>query len=849
MPSEQRKILIPSLFGGISQQPAHMRHVNQVSDAINAAFSVVDGASKRQGSMVSHLISDITDGAYVRMHEIERDQNEKYVVVYGDGILKVYEMDGPEATVTVSAGAQTYLDLNSATADELRLVTIADYTLIVNTTVALAMNDSTDYTVSGEHETIADMMATTPAADSYHKVQAIDTDDPSYWQYDPGTGLTFATLTCEAVSGNWATPTYWQDSSRSPSGFTVGFVHTDISSVAALWDESEKDLISYDRRTALSLSGVTYTHGAADAAYLTKAGAFSAITWQSGDRIYVTGGTGVTAGFYEVDHDNASNDSDNVYLHEPLDAGADGSADLTTNGICNGTTWAGYTLVSGERIYVTGGTNITTGWYTISAKDSDSTLTLSDSIASDTSDHTDVTFSGIGYEYEVIASPAEAALSDMHDVAALYQQALRDAGAHDALVAWQPQGVGGAMVITSPYRGSTASITDTGTPSSGTDLTAASSPFVTDTKTAGTGTTSAKTLPVADRWNQVAAPGQGDAEPDTTTMPVKMVRTGYTGDGTTPATFDVSQIDWTPRPSGDPTTNPLPSLWQNASKIADISFHRNRLVFGGDENIVFSQDGDFFNFFLQDHENIVDSDPIDIALSSDQVTLIDYILPFRESLAIFTKAGRQFELNAPQTLTPTSAAVTPTTAFKTLPVRPVSVGHTMFMVARNVDNAQVLEYYYDDSFATTDADDISKHVPRLVPLDVKTIKCDVNHGIVYVLPKTGDVLYVYFFYWQEQKVQSAWSKWNFGDGVKIADIVLIEDDIIIINDDDDAGWDIETVKPPVDPGDNPGVGDVAAPPEYRVAYPVRYCEDGLQTGAYIYASDLAAVGHYFSITG
>jgi len=92
------------------------------------------------------------------------------------------------------------------------------------------------------------------------------------------------------------------------------------------------------------------------------------------------------------------------------------------------------------------------------------------------------------------------------------------------------------------------------------------------------------------------------------------------------------------------------------------------------------------------------ADPIDIELSSDQVTLIDYLVPFRNSLVEFTKAGRQFELNAPDNLTPTSAAITPTTAYLSMAdVRPQQMGSMLYFAATRKDAAILYEYFYDDT--------------------------------------------------------------------------------------------------------------------------------------------------------
>ncbi len=59
--AEQRRVSIklPLLFGGISNQPPHIRFPNQVDDAENFVFSVKQGASKRPGTqLVAAVVSN-----------------------------------------------------------------------------------------------------------------------------------------------------------------------------------------------------------------------------------------------------------------------------------------------------------------------------------------------------------------------------------------------------------------------------------------------------------------------------------------------------------------------------------------------------------------------------------------------------------------------------------------------------------------------------------------------------------------------------------------------------------------------------------------------------------------------
>ena len=79
----KRTIRIPGLYGGISHQPDHMRHVNQTETATNVVLSVVDGMSKRPGSEYVAVSSGFTTGDSLRMHPIKRDGTEKYLILYG----------------------------------------------------------------------------------------------------------------------------------------------------------------------------------------------------------------------------------------------------------------------------------------------------------------------------------------------------------------------------------------------------------------------------------------------------------------------------------------------------------------------------------------------------------------------------------------------------------------------------------------------------------------------------------------------------------------------------------------------------------------------------------------------
>jgi hypothetical protein len=125
----ETKIKSPILSGGISRQPAHLRLPSQVEDATNFLFSVADGATRRQGTRAYLSVSDLPAATDLRSHAIARDESEQYLMVYGNGVVRVFDLDGPEATVDITSGAADYLAEGNPGIDDLRVRTITDTTV------------------------------------------------------------------------------------------------------------------------------------------------------------------------------------------------------------------------------------------------------------------------------------------------------------------------------------------------------------------------------------------------------------------------------------------------------------------------------------------------------------------------------------------------------------------------------------------------------------------------------------------------------------------------------------------------------------------------------------------------
>jgi hypothetical protein len=135
---------IPNLLGGVSQQPDPIKLPGQVREAVNAYLDPTFGCKKRPPTeFVGLLANNIPSDA--KWFPIFRDNDERYIIaIYKSGSpatiqVKAWDANtGQTRTVTVSSSAQTYLDTTNL--NNLKTLSIADYTLISNSDRDVSMN-------------------------------------------------------------------------------------------------------------------------------------------------------------------------------------------------------------------------------------------------------------------------------------------------------------------------------------------------------------------------------------------------------------------------------------------------------------------------------------------------------------------------------------------------------------------------------------------------------------------------------------------------------------------------------------------------------------------------------------
>jgi hypothetical protein len=260
-------------------------------------------------------------------------------------------------------------------------------------------------------------------------------------------------------------------------------------------------------------------------------------------------------------------------------------------------------------------------------------------------------------------------------------------------------------------------------------------------------------------WKETIKPNI-ETELNASTMPHQLVRRS---DGD----FDFQQATYASRKVGDDDTNPFPSFV--GFNLADIFFHRNRLGVLADENVIFSEAGQFeeFNFFQRTTLTLLDSDPIDVAVSNNKVSLLRHAVPFTESLLLFSDLT-QFRLDATDLLTPETVSIDVTTQFEaSLRAKPVGAGRYVFFATKRGKYSGVREYFVDLDTEVDDAADITAHVPSYILGEVKKMEASSNEDMLICLTANDPTaMYVYRYYWQgNEKLQSSWSRWVMSGNV------------------------------------------------------------------------------------
>ena len=256
-------------------------------------------------------------------------------------------------------------------------------------------------------------------------------------------------------------------------------------------------------------------------------------------------------------------------------------------------------------------------------------------------------------------------------------------------------------------------------------------------------------------WEECVRPGD-KTNFDASTMPLQLVRTNAT-------TFTLSEVAWEGAQVGntDPDgTNPQSSFV--GKTINKMVFFTNRLVMLSDENVIMSRPGNFFNFWAKTAQTFSNVDPIDLSCSSTYPAIVFDAIQVNTGLVIFTK-NQQFMLTTDSDiLNPNTAKINRLSSYNfNHKTNPVNLGTTIGFL----DNANKYSRFFEMSQirreGEPDVAEQSKVVSQLFEKDLKIISNSRENGLILFSEEDTPTLYGYrYFTSGNERILQAWFQWT-----------------------------------------------------------------------------------------
>ncbi len=245
-------------------------------------------------------------------------------------------------------------------------------------------------------------------------------------------------------------------------------------------------------------------------------------------------------------------------------------------------------------------------------------------------------------------------------------------------------------------------------------------------------------------------------------------------------TFTFGPITYKERLTGDDVTNANPSFI--GKPISSTFFYSNRFgVLSGDD-VILGVANDPYNFFAKSALTQVDSDPIDLNVSSVRPVTLSDVLPSPQGLILFSER-QQFQLYATDAsvLTPTSAVIRALSNYEMATnISPVDIGTASVFVSRVPGYSKLFTMQLRDVEQSPLVIDISKAVLEWLPDSIDELTASPPNSAVILVDRGTSYLYVYRYYNNGQEdLFQAWTKWELPGTIQAAKI--INDSVYVVS--------------------------------------------------------------------
>lgn len=773
---------IKNLTGGVSQQPDSERFDNQCSEQINFLSDPVKGLSKRAGTnYVEHIASPLCDyeAKHTFTHVINRSADEQLMLVVGYDptgsatpkmeLFKLNEGDAEELEITDGEEPPTTITthpyLNGSTGTHpLSAVTIADYTFLANSTKTPALKTATSGGAGmyeREHVKRGLIFVKESAYNSEFTVKATDSE---------GTTRTFKAFTTngsgsdgrkdiksDAIAG--AIHQGLERTSESSGGttFTTASAgsYTDSSTgIVTRWSDDSDDHLFNGNGGTTALSGSNYSRGLI--IFTEQPSATNEISIDGGPteiyhfEFYANGGTPL--GWVGIT---------DVEIGTTIDETAENFANAL-NGISGVVFTASLTWIDGLNPHVgivskvegdisasNGGIISITGFSAVKSniQGGDDDPALSTACV-----RHPIKFERVNIENH--DGTAQTSGSVISWFASYPTKEDADASLINIEVS---DSYGDTMVQTFTEVTDRISALPSIAPNNylmkveGDVENSADDHYIKFTSDSSVATNNQFG---GGKWKEDMQSGL-QYQLDETTMPHQLIKVDS-------STYKFVAADWSDKTVGDFDSDAPPSFV--GAPIKDMFFYKSRLGLLAGESVILSETNNAYNFWNTSVITSVDSDRIDISSSVNEITYLNWAIPFANQLIIFSDRAQFLLSQGSQGLTPSTASLSLGSSYEnSSSVRPVVNDRSILFAQDKSGASSVYEMRPTGSTELGfEANSITEHLPSYIQGKIINIAASSLADTAVVQTDSGDnTLYVYKYYvGGGKRLQSAWSKYE-----------------------------------------------------------------------------------------
>lgn len=236
-------------------------------------------------------------------------------------------------------------------------------------------------------------------------------------------------------------------------------------------------------------------------------------------------------------------------------------------------------------------------------------------------------------------------------------------------------------------------------------------------------------------------------------------------------------FNWVSREVGDDVSNPVPSFINKSLK--DICLFRNRLAFLTEDTICLSQSGDMFNFWRGTTSDVLDSDPIDLNVMSEDSTELNFMTALQDNLILISDKNQFILTSTSGALTPKTTRVTEVSKYSNDSsfLKPITLGRKLYFTNNREGFSQLNEYYdMGEAAAVFDKITLTQHVSAFI----KNPGCmagSETENMICIAAQNEPKLYIYKYLFgvNGERIQSAWSLFSYPIPYNAAGSLLVKD--------------------------------------------------------------------------